>query len=242
MMSAGTGASFTGSGGILRAISGVILLVILAWQGALAVTTQTFTVGATIAPGCSVASGSGGVFGSLNFGTRTGVQTGQVSTSFVRRVAVFWGVLGVALSMSINGGQNYSTVRNLQRTGGTDRVPYRLYSSSTLAANTEIGVNQSVSVAYTDSNNIALSIFGAATLTGFSPAGTYTDQLTRPCHGNKGDVHESDLIRPGGRIHAGSRADDSRLCAGCGDDFIVAHRSVDGGKHECDRIVDPESG
>lgn len=179
MMSAGTGASFTGSGGILRAISGVILLVILAWQGALAVTTQTFTVGATIAPGCSVASGSGGVFGSLNFGTRTGVQTGQVSTSFVPGASLSLGCTpGVALSMSINGGQNYSTVRNLQRTGGTDRVPYRLYSSSTLAANTEIGVNQSVSVAYTDSNNIALSIFGAATLTGFSPAGTYTDQLT----------------------------------------------------------------
>ncbi|WP_318377357.1 spore coat protein U domain-containing protein, partial [Enterobacter sp.] len=62
--------------------------------------------------------------------------------------------------------------------GGTEVVPYRLYSSSTLAANTEIAQNQSVSVTYSNSNNIALSLFGAAQLTGFSPAGTYSDQLT----------------------------------------------------------------
>ena len=30
----------------------------------------------------------------------------------------------------------------------------------------------------TNSNNIALPLFGVALLTGFSPAGTYTDQLT----------------------------------------------------------------
>ncbi len=57
-------------------------------------------------------------------------------------------------------------------------MPYRLYSSSSLAANSEIGVNQAVSVAYTNSNNIALPLFGVALLTGFSPAGNYSDQLT----------------------------------------------------------------
>ncbi len=179
MTSVDADASLRGSGGCLRAISGLILLGMLAQQQALAVTSQTFTVGATIAPGCAVVSGSGGVLGSLNFGTRSGVQTGQVTTSFVPNASLSLGCTpGVTLSMSINGGANYSTVRNMQRTGGTERVPYRLYRSSTLAANTEIGVNQAVSVAYTDSNNIALAIFGAATLTGFSPAGTYTDQLT----------------------------------------------------------------
>ncbi|WP_425294660.1 Csu type fimbrial protein [Kosakonia calanthes] len=171
--------SLRGNRGVLRAISGLILLGMLARQEALAVTTQTFTVGATITPGCSVVSGSGGALGALNFGTRTGVQSGQVTTSFVPNASLSLGCTpGVALSMSINGGQNYSTVRNMQRSGGTERVPYRIYSSSTLAANTEIGVNQAVSVAYTDGNNISLAIFGAAQLTGFSPAGNYTDQLT----------------------------------------------------------------
>lgn len=151
----------------------------LTQQAALAVTTQTFTVGATIAPGCSVGSGNGGALGTLNFGTRTGVQSGQVTASFVPNAAFTLGCTpGVALSMSINGGQNYSTVRNMQRSGGTQRVPYRLYTSSTLAANTEIGVNQPVSVAYSNNNTISLAIFGAAQLSGFSPAGIYTDQLT----------------------------------------------------------------
>lgn len=160
-------------------MSWLILSGMMARQEAVAITTQSFTVGATITPGCVVASGSGGVLGTLNFGTRSGVQSGQLTTSFVPNAALALGCTpGVALSMSINGGQNYSTVRNMQRSGGTERVPYRLYSSSSLAANSEIGVNQAVSIAYTNSNNITLPIFGAAQLTGMSPAGTYTDQLT----------------------------------------------------------------
>ena len=66
----------------------------------------------------------------------------------------------------------------MKRTNGVDIMPCRLYSSSSLAANSEIGVNQAIPVTYTNSNNIALPLFGVALLTGFSPAGTYTDQLT----------------------------------------------------------------
>jgi len=85
---------------------------------------------------------------------------------------------GVALSMSINGGQNFSSVRRMTRSGGTEVVGYRLYSSSSLAANSEIGVNQAIPITYTNSNNIALPLFGVALLTGFSLPGTYSDQLT----------------------------------------------------------------
>ncbi|WP_039056667.1 spore coat U domain-containing protein [Enterobacter sp. Bisph1] len=152
---------------------------VLVPAAALAVTTQTFTVGATVAPGCSVGRDSGGVLGTLNFGTRPGVQSGRVTTSFIPNAQFSLACTpGVALTMSINGGQNFSTVRNMQRSGAMDRVPYRLYTSSTLAPNSEIGVNQAVSVTYSNSNAITLAIFGAAQLTGFSPAGTYTDQLT----------------------------------------------------------------
>ncbi len=164
---------------MLRTVFGLGLL---GWAGsatALTVSTQSFQVGATIAAGCSVVSGSGGLLGSLDFGSRSGVASGQVTTSFVPNSALSLACTpGVALSMSINGGLHYGTVRNMQRSGGTDRVPYRLYRSSTLAANTEIGVNQAFSITYSDSNNIALTLFGAAQLTGFSPAGNYTDQLT----------------------------------------------------------------
>jgi len=144
-----------------------------------AVTSQSFKVSATIVPGCAVSTGSGGVLGTLNFGTHTGVESAPVSTSFVPNGALSIACTpGVALSMSINGGQNYASVRRMTRNGGNDVVGYRLYSSSSLAANSEIGVNQAIPVTYTNSNNIALPLFGVALLTGFSPAGTYSDQLT----------------------------------------------------------------
>ena len=144
-----------------------------------AVTSQSFQVSATIVPGCAVSTGSGGVFGTLDVGTHNGVESAPVSTSFVPNGALSIACTpGVALSMSINGGQNYSSVRRMKRSGGTEVVGYRLYSSSSLAANSEIGVNQAIPVTYTNSNNIALPLFGVALLTGFSPAGTYSDQLT----------------------------------------------------------------
>ena len=130
-----------------------------------AVTSQSFKVSATIVPGCAVATGSGGVLGTLDFGTHNGVESAPVSTSFVPNGALSIACTpGVALSM--------------KRSNGADVVGYRLYSSSSLAANSEIGVNQAIPVTYSNSNNIALPLFGVALLTGFSPAGTYSDQLT----------------------------------------------------------------
>jgi len=175
-----------GASGFLREVRerlrlfGLVVLLSMGFPvQALTVSSQSFKVNATITPGCSVATGTGGAMGSLNFGSYSGVKSGQVSTQFVPNASFTLACTpGVALSMSINGGQNYTTLRNMQRSGGTERVPYRLYTSSSLAANSEIGVNQNVSVAYTNGDSIALTLYGAAQLTGFSPAGNYTDQLT----------------------------------------------------------------
>lgn len=164
--------------GIVHPLYALIVCLMLV-PAAGAVTSQSFKVSATIVPGCAVSTGSGGVFGTLDFGTHNGVESAPVSTSFVPNGALSIACTpGVALSMSINGGQNYSSARRMKRSGGTEVVGYRLYSSSSLAANSEIGVNQAIPVAYTNSNNIALPLFGVALLTGFSPAGTYSDQLT----------------------------------------------------------------
>lgn len=76
-----------------------------------AVTSQSFRVSATVVPGCSVSTGTGGRFGTLDFGTRNGVDNTPVSTSFVADGALSIACTpGVALSMSIDGGQNYSSV------------------------------------------------------------------------------------------------------------------------------------
>lgn len=156
-----------------------LLAVALSPQVLAGTISQSFQVGATIVPGCSVASGAGSTFGTINFGTWTGVQNNLVSAAFVPNTSL--GVActpGVALSMAIDGGKNFTNVRNMVRSGGTNAVPYRLYSSSSLSASSEITATQAVSVTYTNSNNITLPIFGAAQLTGFSPAGAYSDQLT----------------------------------------------------------------
>lgn len=108
-----------------------------------AVTSQSFRVSATVVPGCSVSTGTGGRFGTLDFGTRNGVDNTPVSTSFVADGALSIACTpGVALSMSIDGGQNYSSVRRMTRSGGTEVVGYRLYSSSSLAANSEVGLTR----------------------------------------------------------------------------------------------------
>ncbi|WP_238340095.1 Csu type fimbrial protein [Citrobacter sp. NCU1] len=149
------------------------------WGAAQAVTTQSFQLSATVTPGCSIITGSGGVLGTLDFGRYSGVETRQVNTRFVPNAALSLACTpGVSLSMSIDGGRHFASVRNMQRSEDTQRVAYRLYSAASLGANSEIGVNQPVSVVYSDSNNIALPLFGVAFLTGFSPVGNYSDQLT----------------------------------------------------------------
>ncbi|MDA8481131.1 spore coat U domain-containing protein [Citrobacter sp. Awk 4] len=165
-----------GSGALLRLVLGLVVGI---WGAAQAVTTQSFQLSATVTPGCSITTGSGGVLGTLDFGRYSGVETRQVNTRFVPNAALSLACTpGVSLSMSIDGGRHFTSVRNMQRSEDTQRVAYRLYSASSLAANSEIGVNQPVSVVYSDSNNIALPLFGVAFLTGFSPAGNYSDQLT----------------------------------------------------------------
>nr|WP_232796081.1 spore coat U domain-containing protein [Citrobacter rodentium] len=165
-----------GSGGWLRLFPAALAAVV---SPVSAVTTQSFQLSATITPGCSVTTGSGAALGSLNFGSYSGVENRQVSSQFVPNAALTLACTpGVALSMTVDGGRYYGSVRNMQRDGGTQRVGYRLYSTSSLTANSEIGVNQPVSVTYTNSNNIALPLFGVAFLTGFSPAGNYSDLLT----------------------------------------------------------------
>jgi len=154
-------------------------LTILPFSGPQALTKQTFQISATIVRGCSVVSGTGGELGMLNFGTRSGAALGTISTQFVPNTALSLACTpGVALTMTIDGGQHYASVRNMQRAQGAERVPYRLYSSSSLAANSEIVVNQQVAIPVTDAGNIALTLFGVAQLTALSPAGVYNDQLT----------------------------------------------------------------
>lgn len=154
---------------------GVALLIgsVSAWG----LPTATFQVSASVVAGCVVSGTNTGVFGTLNFGTQSGVSSSSVSASYVQSTTIILACTpGTAVSMSINGGSNYSTTRNLKVSGNTNTVPYTLYTNA--AHTSAIPVNSAVALSYSNANNITLPIYGLLTLPGPTRAGTYTDTLT----------------------------------------------------------------
>lgn len=138
-----------------------------------AVTSQTFQVSATITPGCLVVGG-GANYGSLGFGTYSALAGGTAS------VALSGGVTlqctpGVSLSMSVDGGLHNSGGRRMQLNSGSAQLAYQLFRDA--AFSQSLGISQSVSVTYSDANNITLPIYGRAQLPGNQPGGTYSDVL-----------------------------------------------------------------
>lgn len=92
-------------------------------QGAHAVTTSTFQVTAQIVAGCLVVGGVT-AYGVLDYGTSSALSTATLSTSLGGSTVTFQCTPGVALSMSLDGGQNSASgTRNLKRSGGRNCWP-----------------------------------------------------------------------------------------------------------------------
>lgn len=141
--------------------------------------TQTFQVTASIVNGCVISGTNTGVFGSLDFGTQPGVGSTSASASYVQSSTINLACTpGTTLNMSINGGSNYGTSRNLRVANNTNLVAYTLYTSATHSAASAIPVNQNVALTYSNANNITLPIYGLLQLSGVNRAGTYSDTLT----------------------------------------------------------------
>lgn len=139
--------------------------------------TSTFQVTASIVAGCLISGTNTGVFGTLDFGTQSGVATSTVNASFVQSTAINLACTpGTTLSMSINQGSNFTTTRNLKLPNVTSTIPYTLFSNA--SRTTVIPVNQAVSLSYSNANNITLPIYGQLQLPGTARAGVYTDTLT----------------------------------------------------------------
>ena len=138
-----------------------------------AATTSGFTVNAQIVAGCLVVGGVSN-YGVLNYGSQSALATGLLSTSLGGTTVTFQCTPGVALSMSLDGGQNSASgTRNLKRTSGTQLLAYQLYQDA--AYSQLLGIGQSVTVSYSDPTAIKLPVYGRVQLTGKLPAGTYTD-------------------------------------------------------------------
>ncbi|KRP67815.1 Csu type fimbrial protein [Pseudomonas orientalis] len=138
-----------------------------------AVTSQSLQVSATVTPGCLI-MGGGSNYGALTYGSFPALATGTVTAALTGGVALQC-TPGVALSMSVDGGLHSGTGRNLQLNSGSARVPYQLFRDASFSQS--LGVNQSVSVSYSDANTISLPIYGRVILPGNQPGGTYSDTL-----------------------------------------------------------------
>lgn len=155
-------------------------VLLLLWStGAWSITTRstTFQVSASIVAGCVISGTNTGVFGTLNFGTHSGVATNSVSASYVQSSTINLACTpGTTLSMTLNGGSHYTSTRNLKLASNTNTVPYYLYTNA--AHTNAIPVGQAVPLTYSNANNITLPIYGLLQLPGLTRAGVYTDTLT----------------------------------------------------------------
>lgn len=138
-----------------------------------AATTSTFQVSAQVVAGCLVV-GAASQYGVLNYGTQSALSTGILSTALGGSTVTFQCTPGVALSMSLDGGQNSASgTRNLRRSGASQVLAYQLYRDA--AYSQALGIGQSVAVSYSDAATIKLPVYGRTQLPGNLPAGTYTD-------------------------------------------------------------------
>lgn len=138
-----------------------------------AVTSQSFQVSATVTAGCLVMGGVSN-YGDLDFGTQSALATNTVQVQLSSGVQLQC-TPGVTLNMSVDGGQYNSNGRHLQLDGGSARVAYQLFSDAAFSEN--LGIGQSVAVAYSDANDIRLPIYGQVQLPGDQPGGIYSDVL-----------------------------------------------------------------
>lgn len=139
-----------------------------------AATSSTFLVSATVEAGCLVVGGVTS-YGNLSFGSYSALSTAAASTSLGGTTVTLQCTPGVTLSMKVGGGQNNSGGRNLKRSTGSQLQAYQLYRDA--AFSQALGIDQTVSVSYSDPTAVKLPLYARAQLTGNLPAGSYTDVL-----------------------------------------------------------------
>ncbi len=137
-----------------------------------AATTSIFQVNATVSSGCLVVGG-GSHYGTLNFGSWSALSTSTASAALPGNGVTLQCTPGVTLNMKVDGGQNSGASRNLK--AGSALVAYQLFRDAGYSQS--LGIGQTVTVAYSDSTNISLPIYGRLSLPGNVPAGSYSDVL-----------------------------------------------------------------
>ncbi|CDO35419.1 Spore coat U domain protein [Novosphingobium sp. KN65.2] len=149
---------------------------------AMADTTTTFQVSATVVSGCEIngALASNGEvlgrYGQLDFGTHSSLSTDTASAAIAADAGLTLSCTpGIALSMALGAGQHGSATRNMQAAGSSDLLPYRLYRDP--AFSNEMQIDQAYAITFADPEAIALPIYGRVVLSGDKPPDTYSDTV-----------------------------------------------------------------
>lgn len=159
-----------------RLLSGAFVCAAVLPVAAAAQTTQSFTVAATIVPGCQVQTIAGGSWGRIDLGTVPGTSTGTVEADLL---ASGTGISiectpGTTATLRADTGLNASGgVRRLAQTSGSAQLPYRLL----LDGGSE-WTTQALTLDFTAAQPVRrLPLKGRAVLPGALAAGRYTDTV-----------------------------------------------------------------
>lgn len=148
-------------------------------------TMAQFDVSATITAGCLVdglgSSGNAGTIGQLDFGTDSTFSTATHTATTTSGQAIHIRCTpGVSLMMNVDGGGHSAAgARHLQRGADTAaRIAYAICRDAACNLPIAIGGTAATPVTGANSEDVRLPIYGALTLPGTLPPGTYTDTLT----------------------------------------------------------------
>ena len=145
-------------------------------------TTATFAVNATVVAGCMVVGNPSQTsnigFGMLDFGTHPAVLGADINASISMSggsMAQIQCTHGVAVTMTLDGGQNASGTQRRMKLAPNHYIPYALYAasngSSPIAPSVGLAIN-------TTQGAMTLPVWGIASLPASGlPAGQYSDTV-----------------------------------------------------------------
>ncbi|WP_051391656.1 Csu type fimbrial protein [Rhodoferax saidenbachensis] len=145
-------------------------------------TTATFAVNATVVAGCMVVGNpsqtTGVGFGMLDFGTHSAVTNTNINTSMGLSggsMAQMQCTSGVAVTMTLDGGQNASGTQRRMKMAPNYYIPYSLQASA--SGNSAIAPGVGVTI-NTTNGVMTLPVWGIASPPGSGlPAGQYSDTV-----------------------------------------------------------------
>ncbi|MEH3035885.1 MAG: spore coat U domain-containing protein [Sphingomonas adhaesiva] len=144
---------------------------------AAAETAKPFEVSARILPGCLVATDAGGRWGTIDMGQVAGVPGSIGDATLVSTAGAGLSIEctpGLAVNVTADTGDHpASGERRLQRGGGTDTIPYRLFADGSATP----WAGSALPLSFATGGTRRLPVRARATLTTPARAGTYTDTV-----------------------------------------------------------------